>query len=126
MSSLTVIKARWVPKLLVSPYFVIMTDKGAVIALDGVNPHSFEDMAALNAQRNELKLFQEQLAQLVKDHDRAATKLTKDGNAKTVKKYPADYREKQARHQQADRDSVRAVTKKAGSKKTIKVTEPKN
>lgn len=69
------IKLKWANKLLRSRYFVVLTDRESAIALDGVNPDKINDLLALTAQSSALMSFQERLGQLIKDHDKAATKL---------------------------------------------------
>lgn len=72
----TNIKIRWAKKLLRAKYFVVLTDKESVIAMDGADPGAFSDIMALSAQTAEVNDFYEKLGALVKEHEVAVHKLT--------------------------------------------------
>lgn len=73
--SFRTIKLAWARKLMRAKYFVILTDKESVIALDGVNPHSFQDMVALAAQTAEVEEFYRKLGDLARVHRSAVRQL---------------------------------------------------
>jgi hypothetical protein len=70
-----IVKLRWANKLAQAKFFVILTDKEAVIALDGVNPDSFEDTLALQTQSAEIEDFIEKLQELKAEHDKKLEEL---------------------------------------------------
>lgn len=72
----TTIKARWAKKILRAKYFVVLTDKESVIAIDGADPDSFTDLLGLSSQQAEIEMFYNKLGSLVKDHKLAIDKLT--------------------------------------------------
>lgn len=72
------LKLKWAAKLAQSRYFVILTDKESVIALDGVNPKSMSDAMALTAQASAVRDFHAKLGELIKEHDSAVSKLLGD------------------------------------------------
>lgn len=72
----TRVKVNWAKKLLRAKYFVAMTDKASVIALDAADPEDFTDLMALSAQMAEVEAFQEQLSEFVERHKQAIQKLT--------------------------------------------------
>lgn len=79
------VKIRWAKKLLQSKFFVLLTDKSSVIALDGVEPDSFNDQMALNAQSAELQAFKTSLTDLITEHDDALAKMRGYGKTKSKK-----------------------------------------
>lgn len=80
----------WAKKLLKAKYFVVLTDKESVIALDGADPNSFVDVLALTAQSAEVNDFYEILGELVKDHAAAIKALTGEADAEvSAKKSPS-------------------------------------
>lgn len=90
-----VTKARWANKLMRAKYFVVLTDKESVIALEGLNPEVFDDILALQAQGAALADFHSKLGVLVKDHDKAARQLLqpkRSNNAKPTKAKPTTNR----------------------------------
>lgn len=68
------LKLKWAKRLLASKYFVLLTDKDSVIALNGVRPDSFEDQIALAAQTAAIEDFADRLQGLKHDHRNAALK----------------------------------------------------
>lgn len=77
--SFTSIKIKWAQKLLKAKFFVVLTDKEAVIAIDGADPRSFTDLMALSSQTAEIEMFLDKLMLLSKDHKAAVDKLTDVG-----------------------------------------------
>lgn len=72
-----ILKAKWCRKLMRAKYFVLLTDKESVIALEGADPNSMVDVVNLEAQKAELSLFRSKMKTLVKDHEEAITNLSK-------------------------------------------------
>lgn len=69
------VKLRWARKILGAKFFVVLTDREGVIALDGADPNQILDVVALTAQSAELQDFADKLSMVIKDHDRAIRKL---------------------------------------------------
>jgi hypothetical protein len=70
------LKLRWAKKLMQARYFVVLTDKESVIALDGAKPESITDILALDAQSAAIADFHDKLGALRDDHERAISKLS--------------------------------------------------
>lgn len=87
-------KLRWAKKLMRARYYVVLTDKEAVIAMDGVNPKSMNDIVALQAQAAEIEEFSRKLHKLAQDHEKIVGKLlaVKSQKRKTKEQYDADRR----------------------------------
>jgi hypothetical protein len=73
------LKARWARKLIRAKYFVVLTDTESVISMDGVDPGSFTDVIALQAQLVSVKEFEKQVAELRKRHEKMVVKLSGGG-----------------------------------------------
>lgn len=86
----TAVKLKWAKRVLQSKYFVILTDKHSVIALQDANPDTFTDRMALAAQAGEVREFHSRLGALIKRHDAALEKLsvTSTNPTKRVVKKP--------------------------------------
>lgn len=69
------IALRWAKKLMRAQHFMAMTEREAVMYLDGVDPNSFNDLLMLQAQSASIKQFQTELADLLKAHDKRAAEL---------------------------------------------------
>lgn len=70
------LKLKWAKRLLQARYFVILTDKESVIALDGVDPSAFDDRVALQSQSAAISEFVSRLKDLQKLHADAIKTLT--------------------------------------------------
>lgn len=68
-------KAKWARKLMQSKYFVVLTDKESVIALEGTSPDSMNDAIALAAQSSALVEFRDKIQELINAHNSAISKL---------------------------------------------------
>jgi hypothetical protein len=55
----------------------VLTDTGAAIGLDGVDPFALADVVALKAQQSEIRKFHRELSRVIKEHDQAIEELTK-------------------------------------------------
>jgi hypothetical protein len=77
------IRTKWAAKLLRAKYFVLLTDKESVIAMQGVDPLFSTDVFQVQAQAAEITYFIESLQRLQKDHDQALKKLLKGGKHAT-------------------------------------------
>lgn len=86
MATTRIVKLRWAKKLAQAKFFVVLTDKESVIALDGVDPNSFTDILALQAQSAELDSFMEALQELKAEHERKLDELEGGPRATTRRK----------------------------------------
>lgn len=77
MNRFTKVKIQWARRLVRSKYFVVLTDKGAAIGLDGVDPFSLDDTVAIKAQQQEIRKFHRELTRVIKEHDQAIDELTR-------------------------------------------------
>lgn len=80
------IRLVWAAKLLKSKFFVVMTERESIIALDGAKPESFSDLLALIAQTAELRMFHKNVGELIEAHDEAIDKFNEVQNAPTHSK----------------------------------------
>jgi len=81
------LRLRWAKRLIGARYFVAMTDREAVIALDAADPNTITDAVALTAQAAELEAFHGKLGELIKQHNdilEAYAKMSKGANEKTT------------------------------------------
>jgi hypothetical protein len=110
-------KARMVGAsyLMKAKFFVVLTDKQASLALDGVDPYSFTDVLALNAQAAELELFRDKLTELIKEHKKARKQLGGIADAVTSDKAPTGATAKAKAGE--GRTKVRADAKKTAQNK---------
>lgn len=69
------VKLKWAYKVLKSKYFVVLTDKESAIMFHGIDPTSFEDVLALDAQTNDLQRFIYELNKLALSHRKQLRKL---------------------------------------------------
>lgn len=86
MNKFNRIKVRWAKKLLSARFFVILTDKESVIALEGADPKSFNDLLALTSQTAEITDYHDKLGELVGEHEQAVINLTGRKRASTTRK----------------------------------------
>lgn len=77
------LRLRWAKKLLHAKYFVAMTDKEAMIALDAADPNEMHDAVALAAQAAELRAFYDKLGALLHQHDIILRALSKEADEKS-------------------------------------------
>lgn len=69
---------KWANKVVRAKHFVVLTDKESALALDGVDPKSFNDMLALQSQAASLRAFKADLEELIKAHDNRVAELGGD------------------------------------------------
>lgn len=78
---------KWANKVLKARHFIVLTDKESVIAIDGMDPNSMNDLLALQAQAASIKDFQDMLNELQQRHKvrvaelNALTGITKGGKS---------------------------------------------
>lgn len=81
------LRLKWAKRLIGARYFIAMTDREAVIALDAADPDTITDTVALTAQAAELEAFYDKLGELIKRHRdilREYARLQKGKNEKTT------------------------------------------
>lgn len=81
------LRLQWAKRLIGARYFIAMTNREAVIALDAADPATITDIVALTAQAAELEMFYDKLGELIQQHNgilASYAKTSKGANGKTA------------------------------------------